>query len=218
MLVLHILFYVVIDVAENCNRKADYPFLVQPSNQPAPFAGYPPQPATQPLQIQNATTQPCCFICRSPDHFARSCPSRNQSNGNNDRQLYNRGLNVSRNEDVYIHMMIGSLRVIALLDSGCDQTIVPLRFVQNNPSLNIVPTTKVVRAANGTKLDITGELELPLIVGKQSVPIYALVSHDIEDFTIGMDFLSKYNSHTLSAINSTMESQTIPKQQQKYAF
>ena len=44
----------------------------------------------------------------------------------------------------------------------------------------IRPTNKVVRAANGTKLELAGEAKVQVFVGDECIPVLAIVSHNVD--------------------------------------
>src|SRR5438876_26621 len=74
-----------------------------------------------------------------------------------------------------------------LLDSGCDLTMVPARFVDKN---DIQPTDKVVRAANDIEIPLLGEARVDLCLGNLQLTTTALVSEHITEGMLGYDWLT----------------------------
>ena len=50
-----------------------------------------------------------------------------------------------------------------------------------------------MRAANGTELEIAGEALLPLTIDEQFLLVMALVTHDVDEIMLGLNFLTSYN-------------------------
>jgi hypothetical protein len=75
-----------------------------------------------------------------------------------------------------------------LVDSGCDRRIIPRRMVSR---ARLFPTDVEVTAANGADLNVLGLMRLRFMV--QDMPMYAdlIVSDSIDEFMIGIDFLSR---------------------------
>ena len=51
-------------------------------------------------------------------------------------------------------------------------------------------TDKIVRAANGTKLELAGEAKVELCVGNDHMQVLALISHDVDEIMLGYDYLT----------------------------
>jgi predicted aspartyl protease len=163
----------------NCHdpshMKSNCPLL-----QPQTFSSR--QPAT-------TTDRRACYQCGEFSHVIRNCPQL--SNGqNSNRQL--RGSSVNDSCKVYISAQIEGNNVVCLLDSGCEQTIVPLKLIKKC-GYPIHHTDKTVRAANGTKLDLAGESRVVLSLKHDSISVNVLVSHDVEEVMLGYDFLVTNN-------------------------
>ena len=54
----------------------------------------------------------------------------------------------------------------------------------------IRPTDKVVRAANGTKLELAGESKVVICIDNDCMQVIALISHDIDEVMLGYDYLT----------------------------
>src|SRR5208282_1984084 len=90
---------------------------------------------------------------------------------------------------VYLMLKIKGQPVKCLLDFGCDKTLIPLHVIKQHKSIKMKPTTKVVIAANGTRIEMAGEATVPLEIDGNHMKVEALISRDIEEVMLGQDFL-----------------------------
>jgi hypothetical protein len=140
-----------------------------------------------------------CYNCGTVGHLRISCPLlRNQGPpGGYDRQNRANSLAVkSANEksgmnskhNVYLNVEMEGKPYKFLLDTGCDQTMIPDNLVKGK---EILPTDKNVYAANGTNIALKGEVEFDLKVGRQTIRTRALVSEHIGEPILGIDWMTK---------------------------
>ena len=61
----------------------------------------------------------------------------------------------------------------------------------------MTPTSRKVYAANDTPIQVEGKLQLPFFLGEQCIWTDALVSEDIEEVMLGIDWL-KQNEYGIS--------------------
>jgi len=87
--------------------------------------------------------------------------------------------------NVYIEMK-------CLVDSGCEVTLVPKKLIKRFGNVEIRPAVRHVWAANNSPLSIEGEIELPFILNDRCLWTTALVSEDIEEVMLGIDWLERY--------------------------
>src|SRR5664279_4570042 len=147
----------------------------------------------------NSQNQPPrgCFLCGDMSHFKRNCPSapNNSSTTVQGNVQQNRILTGNRYVDdsrVYVKATIEGNSVDCLLDSGCQQTMMPLDLIKRCGYL-IRPTNKVVRAANGTVMEFAGEARVRVCLGDEYISVMSLISHDVEEVMLGFDFLVENN-------------------------
>ena len=51
-------------------------------------------------------------------------------------------------------------------------------------------TDKIVRAANGTKLEIAGEAKVVICLNNDYMQVLALISHDVDEVMLEYDYLT----------------------------
>ena len=133
-----------------------------------------------------------CFNCGKPGHRSRNCvqQKRTERDRNNfsAMKLACAAGSADKKHKVYLKMSADGVERQFLLDSGCDTTIVPLNFVKNHP---IRPTRKTVSAANGTTIELAGEVSIQLQLGSLTIPTTALVSEYVGEGMIGYDWLQQ---------------------------
>lgn len=145
-----------------------------------------PQAASNRQPVATNADRRGCYQCGELSHIVRNCPQLSNAGHTSNRQL--RGSAVNDSCKVYINANVEDNRIVCLLDSGCEQTIMPLKLIKKC-GYAIHHTDKTVRAANGTKLDLAGECKVALTLQHDTIFINALVSHDVEEVMLGYDFL-----------------------------
>ena len=133
-----------------------------------------------------------CFTCGGAGHRSRNCGQSKRSGSGRDNfaamKLACAAGALDDEHKVYLKMRAAGAERRFLLDSGCDTTIVPLDFVRNLP---IRSTRKTVCAANGTTIDLAGEVNIQLELGSLRIPTTALVSEYVSEGMIGYDWLQE---------------------------
>jgi hypothetical protein len=148
-----------------------------------------------------------CWHCGDPSHFRRSCPQLPQSqtslshgvgpppavtsSGPKSQPPAQTRVCRSKESQVYITLKLKGEYVSCLLDSGADLTMVPLSLIKRHRGVRYRCSFRKVYAANGTELHIAGEVVLPFQLGPKCILVHALISEDIEDIMLGIDFLTK---------------------------
>ena len=91
--------------------------------------------------------------------------------------------------NVYITLVLAGKEIPCLLDSGCEATMVPRSMLTHRQIVNMTPTSRKVYAANDNPIQVEGKLQLPFFLGEQCIWTDALVSEDIEEVMLGIDWL-----------------------------
>ena len=60
-------------------------------------------------------------------------------------------------------------------------------------SVNVIPSSRRVWAANNTKLLVTGEANLPLMLNGRCLRTFAIITPDVEEVMLGADWLQTHN-------------------------
>jgi len=79
-----------------------------------------------------------------------------------------------------------------LLDTGCDMSLFPLRFVRG---LFIRPTKRRVYAANGAEIKLAGEVTVKLQLGNLTISTEVLVSKHVSEGMLGCEWLSQNDGY-----------------------
>ena len=112
---------------------------------------------------------------------------KQKSDGTQQKRSY--GSTGKDDSQVYINATIEGISVTCLLDSGCEQTLMPLQLIKRCGYF-IRATDKIVRAANGTKLELAGEAKVVICIGNDYLQVIALISHDVDEVMLGYDYLT----------------------------
>ena len=91
--------------------------------------------------------------------------------------------------DVYLALRLNEKIVYGLLDTGCDTSVVSRRVI---PDLQLNQTTQKLYAANGTEIALLGEVELTLSMSWQEVIAAVVVSEEVVNPILGIDWLVRH--------------------------
>jgi len=162
-----------------------------------------------------------CFYCKESGHFKRNCPKFLQDTNNNPNLRTSASstqikmpANAMKNKDrfisrpSYLEVELKGVNHVCLLDSGCEQTVVPAKLVKG---LRLRSTPKQLYAANGTKIPVKGEVTLPLTLNGLNLHACALASDEVNEIMLGLDWMSAHNvCWNFGAGEIKVYSQTLP--------
>jgi len=130
--------------------------------------------------------------------LSRDCQQRNphgppnSSNTSSASQMARHGSKKVGISNVYVKLKLAGKEVSCLVDSGCDITLVPKDLIKLFRSMEVKPTTQQIWAANNTPISVEGEVQLPFFLDEECLWTTALISEDIEEVMLGIDWLQRY--------------------------
>ena len=142
-----------------------------------------------------------CFGCGKEGHIKPRCPERSNGNfGFNKRRTYNEPRSPPTNgeennetssvrkigQTLYVKMRIGEKTHNCLIDTGSEVNLIPHADVQEHM---VAPSSKVLEAANGTKIGVLGEINVEVKVAGSSIPTKFIVSDQLGEIIIGVQWL-----------------------------
>ena len=104
---------------------------------------------------------------------------------------------------LFIEVKIGKRRCPALLDTGLKVTLFP-KHLADLSQLN--RSSRTLRAANGTLINIVGEWKTVVTIGPVSVTMNFIVSDQIDELLVGIDWM-RNNGCVISFADLTLELQ-----------
>jgi len=93
---------------------------------------------------------------------------------------------------VTVNLKLLGKDVSCLLDSGCDLTLVPKDLIRSYRNVHVKPTRQQLYAANSTLIATEGKVRLPFFLDGHCLWTNALVSEDVEEVMLGIDWLEQY--------------------------
>lgn len=142
--------------------------------------------------MSSGTSALRCFNCHEIGHMRRHCPQLGQVVGNDwDSSTVPTQIRsvTSRDTDsakVCLRLTIDSTPCLGLLDSGSDVTVIPANLLGSS---SLLTTEQRCVAANGTTIYALGRAVVRARVGNQQCIIDGLVSEDVSELMLGIDFL-----------------------------
>ena len=137
-----------------------------------------------------------CFGCGETDHILSKCPHKKNKTGV--RNMLNSGSNAGPDSAVVstisgaliIHARINGRVYPCLVDTGSEATIINESLV---PSDEIRDSTRTLTAANGSSVKVSGVVDLPLFIGRHQFQSSFIVSPQIRNVTLGLDWLEAHD-------------------------
>ena len=87
---------------------------------------------------------------------------------------------------VYLEIIVDGEPIDCLLDTGSEVTLIPARLVTELPKR---PVSSVIRAANGTDIEVLGEVVLPVWIENREVLVRGIASDHVAEMLLGIDWL-----------------------------
>jgi len=145
-----------------------------------------------------STPSNICHRCKQPGHWVKDCPLLNPNLpsavlASASLRIPACGVKGSENHIIrrsYIDLTINGVSYSCLLDTGCDQTVVPEKFTRG---MRLESSNKKLFAVNGTKIPVKGIVSLPIRILGMELRATALVSTDVKEIMLGIDWMSQHN-------------------------
>ena len=151
------------------------------------------------IDLPSSKKQIKCFGCGEVGHVLPKCPhKKNNGNKTGIRNVSNSGSNAGPDSAVVstisgaliIHARINGRVYPCLIDSGSEATIINESLV---PSDEIRDSSRTLTAANGSSIKVSGVVDLPLFVGRHQFQSSFIVSPQIRNVILGLDWLEAHD-------------------------
>jgi len=149
---------------------------------------------------KDPSTDPC-YRCRQLGHWKNQCPnpavggrsSETVIASRSSLQIPARSVQERKNHVVrpsYLELVLHGVPLSCLLDTGCDQSVVPERLTHG---MRVNGSSKRLFAANGTNIPVRGEVILPIRLQGVEFEAVALVSPEVNEIMLGLDWMSQHD-------------------------
>jgi len=123
--------------------------------------------------------------------MARNCPKAKKkkeenATGENVRGIKGPESRPMKDHPVYLKAWLGKRGVRFLIDTGCERSLTPLKFIGDS---RLEPAECRLFAANGTVINIVGEVVMNVKIGELVLPTRFVVSDNINEPMLGVDLL-----------------------------
>jgi len=98
--------------------------------------------------------------------------------GTNDRSI--------KEHPVYIKAQIGRRETVCLVDTGSEKCVLPRRLIDE---ARLEPADCMLFAANGTTINVVGEITLSVQVGDLTIPTRFAISNNVTEPMLGVNWL-----------------------------
>ena len=157
-----------------------------------------------------------CFGCGKEGHFRSRCPEKNngkfgfntrrnyseQQNPPTDKEENNESSSVRKiGQTLCVKMRIGEKTHNCLIDTGSEVNFIPSKYVEEEV---VWPSSKMLEAANNTSIGMLGKMDIEVEVTKRKVVTKFVVSDQLEEIIMGMEWLQRNNCCILFPQNITM--------------
>ena len=173
----------------------------------------PPQAEAQPQQMPTTSTPihtvptrdkvqrgPIrCWGCNKTGHIMANCRVRpEQSVQQPQETLQSKPVqstqpSYSRLSRVYLHTTLKGRPMRCLLDTGSDVILAPYEMISKYKCKLRKSAIEKLKAANGSDIVVNGETTIPLHVAGRHLDTVALISKDISEVILGIDWLRQNN-------------------------
>src|SRR6266496_2617948 len=154
--------------------KAKMTAITEKLNTPRPSTGY---KGKKPYQGHDKARKPfLCYGCNEEGHMKRNCPKSAEGKETNAKDpptppaAARRAAGSLTSPDTYMDIEMNGLTYQCLIDSGCDQSLIPLDYVRG---AQLTPVAIDVKTATGGDIRVLGSTTVHFRVG--DTPLWATV-------------------------------------------
>ena len=90
--------------------------------------------------------------------------------------------------EAYLEVQLGTQRVLALLDSGCEQSVIGRTLIKKVP---LEPTNEKLSTADGTDVPLLGETTIYFSVSGLETSCRVVVTNVLTELILGIDWLQR---------------------------
>src|SRR6266496_180773 len=135
-----------------------------------------------------------CCNCQQPGHFKDRCPNPPVAGSTPTPVPTSKPPHASvkgvawdsGHPQTYIEADIGGKIVHCLLDTGCDKSLLPRKYI---PDVPVQPVTVNVFAANGNPIPVLGSTRMHFKINGTALTADFLVTDDVDEIMLGYDWL-----------------------------
>ena len=147
-------------------------------------------PSTSDSSPRSARVPPKCYYCGGLGHFIRDCEKRKTQVEHSKGVT---GIESRDNSEVirgqtYLRLVVNGKSSKCLLDTGSDVTLLPSSLTSG---VQLEPTARRIRAANGTAIKVNGTATVEANAGAHHMTITGLVSPHVNEVMLGIGFLKQ---------------------------
>ena len=157
-------------------------------------------------------TQRSCYTCGEYGHYSRGCKQSHRrsksSEGHVTREFMSHtrcrtksgdrvsgtkddgNFPVTKRREAYLEIQMNSRKMLALLDSGCEQSVIGRNLVKRVP---LEPTNETLSTADGTDVPLIGETTIELSVCGFVTNCRVVVTDVITELILGIDWMQQNN-------------------------
>jgi len=134
---------------------------------------------------------PRYYSCQGYGHMARRCPKVKKKENDvkpaeNVRGIKGPDMRQRKDHPVYLKAYMGKREVDFLVDTGCERSVAPRRLIGD---ANLEPADCILFAANGTVINVVGEVSINIRIGDLVLPTRFVVSDSITEPMLEVEWL-----------------------------
>ena len=102
---------------------------------------------------------------------------------------------------LYMRIRIEDNAYDCLISTGSEVNLMPSKHVEG---MRLQPSSRLLQAANGTTIGVLGETEIQVEISRRRIPMRFIVSDQVDEILIGVEWLQENNCQIIFPKNSIM--------------